>query len=281
MPQEWERAVTNPTWRQSSVWHHTPAEEMDIISDESFNDDKIGATLDNLKYLKESLQNLKDLNDPINTDEKEVFVDKVEMVIKSLLEIRELLMSDVRNFLTSRQYDILTMEEDTFIMDPSIQFFGLDWTLLTSRLKIMENKLLSYMKNLQLKRMEVMTLASILKIISQTSTELHQHSIAVVLPKKNEKPLKNIKINVIPRDSKQGLRKMETTPLEKGHCFSERLRRKSFNFNQTLGVSIQHSLRRRPSQVPRNNLSPEDHWVVPRRKTSDLLSKEKESPNVV
>ena len=155
--------MTNPTRRQPSVWHHTPAEEMDIISDESFNDDKIGATLDNLKYLKECLQNLKDLNDPINTDEKEVFVDKVEMVIKSLLEIRELLMVDVRNFLTSRQYDILTMEEDTFIMDLSIQFFGLDWTLLTSRLKIMESKLLSYMKNLQLKRMEVMTLASILK----------------------------------------------------------------------------------------------------------------------
>ena len=140
---------------------------------------------------------------------------------------------------------------------------------------------MSYMKNLQLKRMEVMTLASILKIISQTSTELHQHSIAVVLPKKNEKPLKSIKINVVARDSKQGLRKMETNPLEKGKCFSERLRRKSFNFNQTLGVSIQHSLRRRPSQVPRNNLSPEDHWVVPRRKTSEFVSKEKESPNVV
>ena len=120
----------------------------------------------------------------------------------------------------------------------------------------MESKLISYLKNLQSKKMEMMTLASILKIISQTSTELHQHCIAVVVPKINEKPLTTKKISSSTRESELILRKMETSNFEKGHCFSETLRRKSFNFNQTLGVSTQHSLRRRTSQVLRNILSP-------------------------
>ena len=156
---------------------------MDIVSSNTFDTEKLETTLDNLKSLKECVHTLKELNDPIKMTEKEQFVDKVETIIKCLLNIRELLMSDVRNFLTTRQYEILTIEEDTFIMDPSIQFFGLDWDLLSSRLKTLEAKLLSYMKNLQIARMEVMVLASILKIISQTSTELHQYSIAVVVPK--------------------------------------------------------------------------------------------------
>ena len=141
---------------------------MEIVSEESFDDGKMRAIIDNLKNLKECVSNLKDLKDPINPNEKAFFVDKVETVIKCLLDIRELLMSDARNCLTTRQFEILTMEEDTFIMDPSIQFFGLDWTLLFSRLKIMESKLISYLKNLQSKKM--MTFASLLKIISQTST---------------------------------------------------------------------------------------------------------------
>ena len=189
-------------------------------------------------------------------------------------------MSDARKLLTTRQFDILTMEDDTFIMDPSIQFFGLDWTLLFSRLKIMESKLISYLKNRQSKKMELMILASILKIISQTSTELHQHCIAVVVPKINEKPLTTKKISSSTRESELILRKMETSNFEKGHCFSETLRRKPFNFNKTLGVSIQHSLRRRTSQAPRNNLSPGDHWGTPCRRTSESSSKVKESSNI-
>ena len=253
---------------------------MEIVSEESFADDEMEATLDHLKNLKECVSNLKDLNNPIKPSEKELFVDKVETAIKCLLDIRELLMSNARNLLTTQQFDILTMEEDTFIMDPSIQFFGLDWTLLFSRLKMLESKLLSYLKNLESKKMEMMTLASILKIISQTSTELHQYCVAVVVPKISAKPLTTKKISSSTRESKLILRKMETSTLEQGHCFSETLRRKSFNFNQTLGVSIQHSLRRRTSQVPRNNLHPEDHWEKNFRRTSETSSKGKESTNI-
>ena len=223
---------------------------MDSAPFKSSGNDDIQVLVDNLKQLKECSNILKELNDPVNTDEKEEFVDKIETVIKCLLDIRELLMSDARNILTMRQYDILTMEEETVITDPSIQFFGIDWTLLNSRIKILEKKLLAYMKNLQVAKLEMMMLASILKIISQMSTELHHHSIAVVVPKKKKMTPSHNKLSATTSESKHVIRGMETTPIENGQCLSEKIRRKSFNVNQTLGVSIQLSLRRRSAQAP-------------------------------
>ena len=216
----------------------------------SSGNDDIQVLVENLKQLKECLHILKELNDPVNRDEKEEFVDKIETVIKCLLNIRELLMSNTRNTLTMRQYDILTMEEETVITDPSIQFFGIDWTLLSSRIKILEKKLLAYIKNLQVAKLDVMMLASILRIISQVSTELHQHSIVVVVPKKKRMTPSHSKLSATTSENKHVIRGMETTPLENGHCLSEKIRRKSFNVNQTLGVSIQLSLRRRSAQAP-------------------------------
>ena len=250
----------------------------DKVDDVINTNDKMSAMLDKFQLLKEALKDLKALDDPI-TEDKNLFVNKVEIVIKNLLEIRDNLMSGAQHFLTTRQFDVLTMEEDTLIMDPSIQFFGLDWTLLFSRIQRMKKKILSYIKDLQSKKIDMMTLASILKTISQTSLELHQHCMAVIgdkmADKKNDKKISSQKICVSKEEKVRMLQKNETIPLEKSQCFSEKLRRKSVNFNETLGLSIQHSQRRRPSQVPRNHLSPEPYWDVPWRKLAEGTSKEK------
>ena len=216
---------------ETSVLPWTLTVRMNVSPIKNFDNDNIQVLAENLKQLKECLVFLKELYNPVNTNEKAEFVDKIETVIKCLLEIREFLMSDARNTLTSRQYDILTMEEDTVITDPSIQFFGIDWTLLNSRVKILEKKLKAYMKNLKVVKLDVMMLASILKIITQMSTELHQHSIAVVVPKKMEKIPSHNKLSATTSESKPEVRQRKAMPLEKGHCQSEKMRRKSFNVN--------------------------------------------------
>ena len=258
-------------------------EEVHTSSDDVFNsddngDNQIKLIVEKHRCLSDDLEVLQTLGIPMTREGKETLTDKVDTILVSLLVMKELLIDSARHYLTARQVFVLEMEEETAITDPSIQFFGLEWTLLNKRWQRIGRKVVSYSESLESKKVEMVTLASILKMMNQMGIELHHHQVAVISdqlsPDHLERQLHNQRrVSNIGERAKIDKHTPNHLSLEKGQCFSEKLRRKSFNFNHTLGVSIQHSLRRRPShQVPKNELSLDVHRDVTRRKSTQECS---------
>lgn len=244
----------------------------DVFNSDSGADDQVKLILEKHKHLSEDLKAIQMLEIPRTREGKLYLSEKVEKCLVSISFTKELLIESARQYLTARQMFVLDMDEDSPVGDPSIQFFGIEWTLLFKRWQRIGRKVVSYGESLGSKKVEMMLLASILKMMNHTHMELQHHQVAIIsgqlTPEHLEKQLHNQRrVSNIGEKAKRDKNVPTHLSLEKGECFSEKLRRKSFNINHSLGVSIQHSLKRRPSHVPKNNLSPDVHRDLGRRKS--------------
>ena len=188
--------------------------------------------------LTDLLDGIRRVERPENFSEKELFVHKVETTIRYLLEIRENVVREAMKFLSQKQMNILSVEEELVNADPSVEYFGIDWTLLYSRVATLKRLLLPSTSTVR--TLEMTSLAAILKILSQTTLELHLHCMTMVIEKKESNLLMNKKDSKLLETMKPSLCKTTSCCIEKGQKESSGIRSK-------WGLSIQASLKRRPS----------------------------------
>ena len=228
---------------------------------------QIKIILDHHKQVNEDLKVIQNLGAPITEEGKMSIDEKLESkVLVALVYMKKVLIEIARKFQTARQMAVLELDKETPVADPSVQFFGVEWILLFKRWKKIGHKIATYGEILKYKKVDLVLLGTILQLLNQTMVELQHHQIAVVSGNLTQQQLDitlkdQRRVTTIGEHAKKD--KLVLSEAE----ISEKLRRKSFNINP-LGVSIQQSLRRRPSHFPKHELSPVVEKKLSRRKSN-------------
>ena len=162
-------------------------EEAPSSSDEVFNqsdsgnDNQVTFILEKHKCLTEEFKAIQALGVPITKEGKVSLSEMLETEsLVTLSFMKRLLIENARKVQTVRQMSVLETDEEMPIGDPSIQFFGIEWSLLFKRWQRIGRKIVSYNKSLESRKVDMMLLASIIKMMNQTQLELEHHRVAIV-----------------------------------------------------------------------------------------------------
>ena len=248
-------------------------------------DTKNKKAFDNYREISDYLNKIEQFGVDLSADKKTFLLKTIKAALESLATMKEMLVESAKVQLSARQSFVLETNEDAPVMDPSVQFFGIEWTRLLKRWQKVGKKLPIYIESLESRKVDVVLLISILKQLDQIKMELQHHQVAITSNQLTDEHLQkqlNSQRRVSNIGEKARLERASQSHLapEKGGYFSEKLRRKSFNINPTIGLSIQHSLKRRPSHVPKNELSPEPHVELTRRKSTQESSMKSSIDNI-
>lgn len=133
---------------------------------------------------------------PGSPSEVSLFQRRVGQVIAELEDVRDLLTASARSVLSDRQLQVLEPqqeEEEEGVehsaqsrVDPSIQFLGLEWEAIFGKCFNLGINIRIYRQRLASGMVDTLTLALVLRDITQVIAEVEQHNRAVLRSKQGE-----------------------------------------------------------------------------------------------
>ena len=120
-----------------------------------------------------------------------MFRRRVVQVTSELEDVRDLLTASARAVLSERQLEVLEPEgeeeEQEVVIDPSIQFLGLEWEAIFGKCFNLGINIRIYRQRLGAGSVDTLTLALVLRDLQRVVAEVEHHSRAV-LAKDREGP---------------------------------------------------------------------------------------------
>ena len=127
---------------------------------------------------------------PSECEERSLFRRRVVQVTSELEDVRDLLTASARAVLSERQLEVLEPdqeEEHEVVVDPSIQFLGLEWEAIFGKCFNLGINIRIYRQRLGAGSVDTLTLALVLRDLQRVVAEVEHHSRAV-LAKDREGP---------------------------------------------------------------------------------------------
>ena len=119
-------------------------------------------------------------------EEQTLFRRRVVQVTSELEDVRDLLTASARAVLSSRQLEVLEPqvgeeeEEEVVVVDPSIQFLGLEWEAIFGKCFNLGINIRIYRQRLGAGSVDTLTLALVLRDLQRVVAEVEHHSRAVL-----------------------------------------------------------------------------------------------------
>ena len=121
---------------------------------------------------------------PKEGEERSLFRRRVVQVTSELEDVRDLLTASARAVLSSRQLEVLEPqvgeEEEEVVVDPSIQFLGLEWEAIFGKCFNLGINIRIYRQRLGAGSVDTLTLALVLRDLQRVVAEVEHHSRAVL-----------------------------------------------------------------------------------------------------
>ena len=110
-----------------------------------------------------------------------MFRRRVVQVTSELEDVRDLLTASARAVLSERQLEVLEPEgEQDVVIDPSIQFLGLEWEAIFGKCFNLGINIRIYRQRLGAGSVDTLTLALVLRDLQRVVAEVEHHSRAVL-----------------------------------------------------------------------------------------------------
>merc|ERR1711936_295115 len=123
---------------------------------------------------------------PSEGEERSLFRRRVVQVTSELEDVRDLLTGSARAVLSERQLEVLEPhqgeeeEEQEVVVDPSIQFLGLEWEAIFGKCFNLGINIRIYRQRLGAGSVDTLTLALVLRDLQRVVAEVEHHSRAVL-----------------------------------------------------------------------------------------------------
>jgi len=118
---------------------------------------------------------------PCEGEERSLFRRRVVQVTSELEDVRDLLTASARAVLSERQLEVLEPEgEQEVVIDPSIQFLGLEWEAIFGKCFNLGINIRIYRQRLGAGSVDTLTLALVLRDLQRVVAEVEHHSRAVL-----------------------------------------------------------------------------------------------------
>ena len=122
---------------------------------------------------------------PKKCEEQALFRRRVVQVTSELEDVRDLLTASARAVLSERQLEVLEPqgeeeEEQEVVVDPSIQFLGLEWEAIFGKCFNLGINIRIYRQRLGAGSVDTLTLALVLRDLQRVVAEVEHHSRAVL-----------------------------------------------------------------------------------------------------
>jgi len=121
---------------------------------------------------------------PSEGEERSLFRRRVVQVTSELEDVRDLLTASARAVLSERQLEVLEPqgeeEEQEVVVDPSIQFLGLEWEGIFGKCFNLGINIRIYRQRLEAGSVDTLTLALVLRDLQRVVAEVEHHSRAVL-----------------------------------------------------------------------------------------------------
>ena len=121
---------------------------------------------------------------PKKDEERSLFRRRVVQVTSELEDVRDLLTASARAVLSERQLEVLKPEgeeeEQEVVIDPSIQFLGLEWEAIFGKCFNLGINIRIYRQRLGAGSVDTLTLALVLRDLQRVVAEVEHHSRAVL-----------------------------------------------------------------------------------------------------
>merc|ERR1712037_359183 len=119
---------------------------------------------------------------PSEGEERSLFRRRVVQVTSELEDVRDLLTASARAVLSERQLEVLEPhgEEVEVVVDPSIQFLGLEWEAIFGKCFNLGINIRIYRQRLGAGSVDTLTLALVLRDLQRVVAEVEHHSRAVL-----------------------------------------------------------------------------------------------------
>ena len=149
----------------------------DVLATERSADDKMEIVVAKHESLTESFRDLMRISSSVTKEKKDEVQDFIDLVSVEMSDIKTLLLDTTKSLLTPHEVSELGSDENKAHrnIDPSILFFGLDWTTLLLRWQTCGKKLEFYRTALEDRRVDIVVLTVVMEIIELTREELSQH----------------------------------------------------------------------------------------------------------
>ena len=152
-----------------------------LLADDVFCcEESLETVQEKYEKVKDCLDQLRVTGVPVSDEEKEEVRITIEDLKSELQEMKEIMINTARPYLSPKQVCLLEPIEEPLSSDPSIQYFGLEWSLFMTRWKKVEKKIFIYKKNLETHLVDFSRLVSIVDLINSTSVDLSLHLWAIV-----------------------------------------------------------------------------------------------------
>ena len=121
---------------------------------------------------------------PKKDEERSLFRRRVVQVTSELEDVRDLLTASARAVLSERQLEVLEPEgeeeEQEVVIDPSIQFLGLEWEAIFGKCFNLGINIRIYRQRLGAGSVDTLTLVLVLRDLQRVVAEVEHHSRAVL-----------------------------------------------------------------------------------------------------
>jgi len=130
--------------------------------------------------------------EPKKDQEQALFRRRVVQVTSELEDVRDLLTGSARAVLSERQLEVLEPhqgeeeEEQEVVVDPSIQFLGLEWEAIFGKCFNLGINIRIYRQRLGAGSVDTLTLALVLRDLQRVVAEVEHHSRAVLAKDQRE-----------------------------------------------------------------------------------------------
>ena len=162
--------------------------------DDVFYDDD-NANKDDLKSLinkiTDDLSELKLCENTSQEKDKKLTADIIDKICLQLEAAKEEVLKTAAKHITSMQLENLQGLQNSQYSNPSVQFFGLDWTLFLSRWKKVDKKVFLFEKNLKTGALDYPMVCSVIRLICLSKEDLCLHNLAVERDSLCEEKLKD------------------------------------------------------------------------------------------
>lgn len=224
-----------------------------------------------ISNIKEDLKKLKSLGIP--TDESGItdLKDTVDATLNKNVELKILLQEAYGNQLSLRKLSLIDDQNQEGVTDISIRFFGIEWPVVLKRWNNVERKTRATYSTEKAVKVDLISMAEIIKLINLTSAELEGHRAAVTSGQLTEDQKKcQQRVRQPGQARSQEIVKTESEHGEE-NTLRGRMRRKSIIFNNAFGKQLKSSLKRTPTQMMRTK-SPTFNFSRRRSSMHDDLS---------
>jgi len=144
------------------------------------------------KYEKvwDGLHQLKSMGPSVEDKEKENVKKIVDDLVQNMHEIKDIVIKTSRHLLTTKEINKLEDQDENSSSDPSIQFFGLEWSLFLPRWSQVGESLLLHRTNLESGIVDISGVRGLHQLINYTIVDISLHCLAVITDQLSEDKLR-------------------------------------------------------------------------------------------